>query len=312
MAAVRSPVGVGVACAVGAQLVWGLQPLFWPLLDAMDPTSIVAQRVVWSCAVALVFVAARAGSRADFAALVRSPGALRSLALSGALLGASWTAYVYAVVAGHVVEASLALLIGPLLGALTGVVVLREPLRRAQWFACAAAACALAVLVAAYGGVPWRALSIAGTVAAYNLVRKRRPLPAAAGTAIELTMVCPVGLAVILCGGSASAAAMTRPEMLLLLPAAGLITAVPSVLRTASLTRITLSAYSLASYLNPAVQFAIGVGVRNEPMTASRWAGFALLCGALTIFTTDAARPRSKHEPADNAPTVRPSSPHRT
>ncbi|WP_436786228.1 EamA family transporter RarD [Yinghuangia sp. YIM S10712] len=299
MATARDRVATGTVYAVTTQLVWGLQPLFWPLLDSMDSLAIVAHRVVWSCLVAVAFVLVRAGTRADMATLVRSPTALRSLAVSGVLLGASWAAYVYAVVSGHVVEASLALLIGPLLGAVTGVLVFRERMRRAQWFACASATFALAVLIAAYGGVPWLALSIAGTVAAYNLVRKRRPLPAAAGTAIELTMVCPLGLAVILWGGGGSAAAVARWEMVWLLPAAGLITAVPSILRTAAIGRIPLSAYSLVSYLNPALQFAIGVGVRHEPMTASRWAGFALLWCALAVFATDAVRSHRGREAID-------------
>lgn len=282
----------GTAYAVVGQLIWGTQPLFWPLLDAMETDAIVAHRVVWSFVVAGLFAAAHPGSRADAARLLRSPADLRSLAVGGVLLGSSWAVYVYAVVSGRVVEASLALLIGPIAGALLGVGLLRERLSGPQWCACALAVPALAVLTAGYGHVPWLAFAIAGTVAAYGLVRKRRPVPAVAGTAIELAVLCPVGLAVILCGGTRAFGGVSPIALLVLLPAAGLITAVPSLLRVAALGRIPLSMFGLLSYLNPVIQLSIGVGVRGELMSAASWVGFALVCCALAVFSADALRGR--------------------
>lgn len=280
----------GSAYAVGCQLIWGVQPLFWPLLDSLATSQIVAQRIVWSCLVALAFVAVSRGSRADFRGLLRGPATLRSLAFNGALLGASWGIYVYAIVSHRVVEASLALLIGPPLGALLGVVLLGERLRRAEAFACGLAVVAVGVLTVAYRGIPWIAVSIAAMVAAYNLERRRRPLPAAAATAVELGLVAPVGLVMIALGGTGAASALWHPQMLVLLPAAGLITALPTVLRTSALSRIPLATYSVLSFLNPACQFAIGVGVRHEPMTPAHWSGFALVWTALLIFAADSVR----------------------
>lgn len=286
--------GVGTAYAVSGQLIWGAQPLFWPLLDAMDTDVIVAHRVVWSFAVAGLFAVAHPASRADAARLLRSRADRRSLAVGGVLLGSSWAVYVYAVVSGRVVEASLALLIGPIAGALLGVGLLRERLTGPQWCACALAVPALAVLAAGYGRVPWLAFAIAGTVAAYGLVRKRRPVPAVAGTALELAVLCPVGLAVILCGGPRAVGGVSPAALLVLLPAAGLITAVPSLLRVAALGRIPLSMFGLLGYLNPVIQLSIGVGVRAEPMSAASWTGFALVCCALAVFSTDVLRGRRR------------------
>ncbi|GAA4983111.1 EamA family transporter RarD [Yinghuangia aomiensis] len=282
----------GTTYAVTGQLIWGTQPLFWPLLDAMDTDAIVAHRVVWSFVVAGLFAAALRGSRADTVRLLRSPADMRSLAVGGVLLGSSWAVYVYAVVSGRVVEASLALLIGPIAGALLGVGLLRERLSGPQWCACALAVPALAVVTVGYGHVPWLAFAIAGTVAAYGLVRKRRPVPAVAGTAIELAVLCPVGVAVILCGGTRAFGGVSPVALLVLLPAAGLITAVPSLLRVAALGRIPLSMFGLLGYLNPVIQLSIGVGVRGEPMSAASWVGFALVCCALAVFSADALRGR--------------------
>ena len=45
----------GIAYGVAAYLLWGLFPLYWPLLEPASPVEILAHRIVWS----LVFVARR-------------------------------------------------------------------------------------------------------------------------------------------------------------------------------------------------------------------------------------------------------------
>lgn len=296
--------GTGTFYAVGAQLIWGCQPLFWSLLDGVGATAVLAHRVVWSLLLLCVFVAVHPTSRAEALALLRSPEDLRSLVVSGAFIGASWAVYIHAIVSGRVVEASLALLLAPLLGAVLGVVVLREHLRRAQWSACALGAVALGVLVVGYGGVPWAAFAIATTMVGHMLVRKRRPLPAVAGTALEIGAIAPIALAFLLYRGADSAEAVGDPETLFLLLMGGLITVLPSTLRTAALARIPLAAFGLLSYLNPALQFSIGAWVLREPVSATSWVGFTLIWGALALFAVDgvrAARPRSVPEPVPRA-----------
>src|SRR4051794_28737512 len=52
------------------------------------------------------------------------------VAAAGALITVNWGLYIYAVFAGHVVEAALGYFVSPLVSVLLGVVVLRERLRR--------------------------------------------------------------------------------------------------------------------------------------------------------------------------------------
>lgn len=51
----------------------------------------------------------------------------------------NWGLYIWAINAGHVIEASLGYFINPLLSVLLGVLVLKERLRRIQWVAVACA-----------------------------------------------------------------------------------------------------------------------------------------------------------------------------
>ena len=38
----------GLAAGIGAYLLWGLFPLYWPLLEPAGPVEILAHRIVWS------------------------------------------------------------------------------------------------------------------------------------------------------------------------------------------------------------------------------------------------------------------------
>jgi chloramphenicol-sensitive protein RarD len=46
----------------------------------------------------------------------------------------------------------------------------------------------------------------------------------------------------------------------------------------------------LLQYLAPVLQFAVGVGIRHEPLPPARLAGFALVWLALLILTVDGLR----------------------
>jgi len=42
----------GIAYGLGAYGLWGLVPLYWPLLDAAGPLEILSLRIVWSLVLA--------------------------------------------------------------------------------------------------------------------------------------------------------------------------------------------------------------------------------------------------------------------
>ena len=72
--------------------------------------------------------------------------------------------------------------------------------------------------------------------------------------------------------------------------AGGVTTAIPLMLFGAAAIRIPLTTIGLLQYLAPIMQFLIGVLLYDEPMPASRLAGFALVWLALIVFTVDAVR----------------------
>ncbi|WP_436775557.1 EamA family transporter RarD [Yinghuangia sp. YIM S09857] len=281
----------GFACAVAAQLIWGVQPLFLPLLDAMTAAEILAHRVLWSWAVAMAVVAARRRTRQGFKELARNKHAVRTLAAGSALMGCAWGLYIYGVVTGRIVETSLALFIGPIVTAVLGVGALRERLRPYQWLAVAVSTAGVLVLGWGYGGVPWVALLIAGTVALYGLIKKRLAVPAVEGMAVETVFLVPVAIGILVWLGATNSLVFPGTWHLApLVPVTGIVSTLPLLFFSASVNRVPLSTFGLLMYLNPVIQFAIGAWVFGESVTAARWFGFALLWIALAVFAAGALR----------------------
>ena len=76
----------------------------------------------------------------------------------------------------------------------------------------------------------------------------------------------------------------------LLLIAAGPVTAAPLLLYGAAARRLPLTTLGTLLYVTPTLQFLWGVLVVGEAMPAARWVGFGLVWVALVIFTVDLVR----------------------
>ena len=281
----------GLAFGLGAYALWGLFPLYFPLLEPAGGLEIVAHRVVWSLAfIALLLTVLRAWRRVR--AVVADRRALLILVGAAVLISGNWLIFVYGVNSGQVVETSLGYFINPLVSVLLGVVVLSERLRTAQWVAVGIAAVGVAVLTLDYGRPPWIALSLAATFGLYGLLKKLVRVEAAPGLFLETAIV--VVPAVVVLGllhvhGEGTAGNHGTGHLLLLI-GSGIATAVPLLLFAAATSRIPLSTVGLLQYLTPSMQLAIGVFVYAEPMPPARLAGFAIVWLALGVLTVDMLR----------------------
>jgi chloramphenicol-sensitive protein RarD len=282
---------VGVGAGLGAYLLWGVFPLYFPLLEPAGGLEIVAHRVVWSLLfIALLLTVRRGWSQVR--ATVADRRSLLVLAAAAVLIAVNWLVYVYAVNSGHVVEASLGYFINPLVSVVLGVAVFQERLRRLQWVAVGIAVLAVAVLTVDYGRPPWVALTLATTFGLYGLMKKLVRVEAAPGLFVETAVVVVPALVVlgVLQARGDAAFGHTGAGEAFLLVSTGLATAVPLLLFAVAARRVPLSTVGLLQYVTPLMQLSIGVFVYDEPMPAARLAGFAIVWLALAVFTVDSLR----------------------
>ncbi len=285
----------GVIAGVTAYLIWGLFPLYWPLLEPAGALEILAHRMVWS----LVVMAFLVTGLRQWRAIFRMPPRVFGLVVAAAILIAvNWAMYIWAVNNGRVVEAALGYYINPLVSVVLGVLVFAERLRVAQWVAVGLGTAAVVVIAVGGGAVPYIAIGLALSFATYGLVKKVVPLhPTESLTAEGLVLVVPAVtyLVVLQATGTSTLTGHGTGHVLLLLTT-GLVTVGPLLAFAAAARALPLSVLGLLQYLTPTVQFLLGVLYFDEQMPPARWIGFGLVWAALAVLTTDALRRR--REPA--------------
>jgi chloramphenicol-sensitive protein RarD len=280
----------GFGFGLGAYLVWGVLPLYFKLLAAVPPIEIVANRILWS----LIFLAILVTLWRRWDGIRAAAGSGRIvliMALTAALIAANWLIYVWAVVAGHVLETSLGYYLNPLFNVLLGVLLLKERLSRAQAGAVLLAAAGVAVLAWGSASGLWISLSLAFSFGLYGFIRKIAPVDALEGLSIETALLAPASLVYLLWahGGPAGLAAFgTTTNLLLVL--GGAITAIPLLLFNAAAKRLPYSTLGFLQYIAPSLQFLLAVLAFGERFTAAHALCFGAIWTALAIFAAEGLR----------------------
>ncbi|MEU9562525.1 EamA family transporter RarD [Streptomyces sp. NPDC048161] len=281
----------GLLSGIGAYGLWGLVPLFWPLLKPAGAIEILAHRMAWSLGfVALALLVLRRWSW--IGELIRQPKKLGLISVAAATITVNWGLYIWSVNNGHVVEASLGYFINPLVTIAMGVLLLGERLRPVQWVAVGTGLAAVLVLAIGYGRPPWISLTLAFSFATYGLMKKKVNMGGLESLTAETAVMFLPALGYLLWLGARGESTFTSEGTghAALLASAGLVTAVPLILFGAAAIRVPLSTLGLLQYLAPVFQFVLGILYFHEAMPPERWAGFALVWLALTLLTWDAFR----------------------
>lgn len=291
----------GALAATLCYLFWGLVPLYWRQLAAIDAVELIAHRHVWSLLVLLVLLAWQGGFRIVCDTLRTTRGLLLH-GLSAVLLTGNWLVYVYGVNTGHVTECSLGYYLVPLVNVAAGRFVLHETMRPRQWLAIACATVGVALLVVELGSLPWIALLLASSWGGYTLMRKQSALGSLTGLSVETLLLAPVAVAFLLWRAADGRGALGHVDAVThgILLSSGLVTAFPLLLFAYGAQRIRLSTMGLLQYVSPTVQLLLGVLVYQEVFTTGKLVSFAFIWAGLLLYTLDnfASRRRSDPEQA--------------
>lgn len=290
MANQRSDQGTGVALGLGAYFLWGILPLYFKLVGQVPAVEIVADRVIWS----VLFLAVLVTLRRRWGAIRTAIGTMRVLLIliaTAGLIAANWLIYIWAIVNGHILAASLGYYLNPLVNVLLGVIILKEKLTRGQLAAVLLAAAGVAVLAFGAGSSLWISLSLALSFGLYGFVRKVTPVDALEGLAIETAILAPLSLGYLLWAhpGISGLAAYDRTTNVLLI-VGGALTAIPLLLFNAAAKRLPYSTLGFLQYLAPTLQFLIAVAVYGEVLTIAHMVCFAAIWTALAIFAGEGLR----------------------
>ena len=281
----------GVFAAASAFALWGALVLYWDLLNGLSAFEILAHRIVWSllCVWPLLLCT---GRMHEVRAALHNKGTLLRICGSALLIGTNWCLYIYAVVTGHVLDASLGYYINPLSLALLGFVLLGERPARMQVLAIALAALGVVYSLVINGYIPWLAVSIALSFSLYGFIRKTVQLEAAPGVFLETALLTPFALAWLVWLYSQGQLAFGSHNLQtdLLLVGGGPVTLVPLLLFTYATRHITLITLGILQYLSPTITLLLGLFVLQVKLEASVLVTFVFIWLALGLYTWNAWR----------------------
>lgn len=297
--------GVGVAYGLGAYAWWGfVLPWYFKALDSAPALELLAHRVIFGLPVLLGIVWFLRGWGRLREACTRWRS-LRLLVPTAALIGVNWFVFIYAVVQGRLLEASLGYFINPLVSIALGFFFLGERPRPVQWAAIVLAAASVAGLTIAHGSLPWVSVTVALSFGLYGLLRKRAEVDSVTGVTVETVLLLPFMLAlqVWLYLRSEAVLGVGPHWQSLLMTLGGAMTVVPLVWFTTAARRLRLATMGLMQYIAPTGQFLTAVLAFGEPFDRTRAVAFGVIWVALGLYTWDSWRGRTRRAVAAPVPT---------
>jgi len=281
----------GFLLAGAAFVFWGLTPLYFKSLANVLPMETVAHRVIWSTLIlALLLLIVNRTFFKDIFSQIKRHG--RLLAASALLLTVNWLTYIYAVVTGRVLEASLGYFINPLVNVALAALFLRERLTRIQQIAVLLAAIAVIQEIVRFGQFPTLALVMAGTFGIYGLIRKKALIGGSEGLLIETLMVLPLAIGYLFYlnrqGNLAFLHQGAWTSWLLL--SAGLVTTLPLIWFISASKILDYSIIGMMQYIAPTLMGILGYCIYGENFPPGRLITFSLVWFGLLLVLMESLR----------------------
>ncbi|MFT4001759.1 MAG: EamA family transporter RarD [Rhizobium sp.] len=276
----------GFGFAMTAYLFWGILPLYMKALAHIPAFEVIAHRIFWSVPVAGIVLLAL-GRMGDVKVALRNPRTVAMASLTATLVTINWGTYVWAIGAGHSLDAALGYFINPLFSIALGAILLKEKLAPTQIIAICLAAIAVIILTVEAGTLPWVALSLTFSWGFYAFFRKTLPVGANQGFFIEVLLLCiPATLYIIYLEargeGHFYQAGLADTALLL---GCGLVTALPLMIFANGAKLLKMSTLGIMQYIVPTMVFLIAVFLFKEPFDTTQLIAFSLIWAGLALYS---------------------------
>ena len=274
-----------------ACVIWGLSPLFYRLLDDVDPKVIMSFRVIFSLFFLFFFLYFFNNGKKFFKKKYLNSFWL--ILLASLMIGINQYGFIYSISINEVLQASFAYYLFPLLAISFGFIFFRERFTKIQIIAVFFAFFAIFLLSLGINSLPLISIIMGVTFAIYGMIKKKMDLNPLKTVFIEIGLLCPIALAFLLF------IFKKNPEQIcslnsynyFLLLVSGLITALPLWLFSLSSQQLRYSTLGMINYLNPTLQFLVAVIIFSEPFNNLHLLSFIFIWSGLLLYSYDSIKP---------------------
>jgi len=288
----KTSLGTGALYGITAYLLWGILPLYWKLLSALNPFHILAFRIIFSLfLVGTILIIQKNFNWLNFFKDKRD-GLL--IILAALIISFNWGLYIWAVNDGHTIEAAMGYYINPLISVVLGLCVFREKINRLQAISFSLAVIGVLIQIVFTGSPPWISIGLALSFGVYGLLKKTIKLSALESLGSETLAASPISL-LLLAGIFSMNGKFPNPEELLylrdlpvitlaVLSICGIVTALPLFLFAKSVKILPLSTVGFMQFLAPTLTFLTGVFAFHETFTYHSLIVFGFIWAAVIIY----------------------------
>jgi len=264
-------------------------------LAHVPPTEVIAHRILWSLPIAGAVLLAQ-GRTADLKRALRTPSMLGMAAVAALLISVNWGFYIWAIGAGHALDAALGYYINPLFSILLGAFLLQERLSHLQKVAVALAALAVIILTIGTGRLPVVALALTLSWGFYAYLKKQLPIGPNQGFTLEVILLTPFALGYVIYVQATGTGHFMQgtPSDTWLLLGCGIVTAIPLMLYANGAKLLRLSTIGIMQYIAPTMIFLTAVFIFGEPFGTSRMIAFPMIWAALVLYSIAMFRGRAR------------------
>lgn len=276
----------GVICVLACQTMWGFLPLFWDAINPISSWVIILYRIFTMFIYTLIAARSSYSFREIFEPFRERKIRVKYF-LSGLVLTANWSIYIWAVTSGRVIQSSIGYYIEPLVICLFGIVLFKEKVTKYNLTAMMLALVAVAVILLHFGQVPAVALGLALTWATYSAIKKSSEIPAMIALVYETMIFAALALVAIVFVEMKGIGGLSYhlPGKYAMLFLTGLVTLIPIGLFGVAAPKVSLLLVGLVQYISPTITLLCGVFIMGEKIDSVEIIAFIIIWIGLVFFT---------------------------
>ena len=268
---------------------WGvIGVIYFKYVSFVGPIELVIHRSVWTCLI-LLFTTTFFSKWGLFLEIIFDKKKLFILFITGLLIFANWSVWIYAVVTNRIIDASFGYFIFPIISVLLGFLFFDEKLNKKRIISITLVGISIIYLLFDFKSIPWVGLAVAFFWSIYNLLRKKINVDTDIGLFVESLFILPFAIIIFyfLVKNNVNDFTLSNPSLMLLLFLAGPMTVIPLFLYIRGVTLSGLGPSGMIFFIAPTGQFLLGFFFYNELFLVEKFISFILIWIAVIIYLED-------------------------
>ena len=268
---------------------WGvIGVIYFKHVSFVGPIELVMHRSLWTCLI-LLFTTTFFSKWNLFLEIIFDKKKLFILFITGLLIFANWSVWIYAVVTNRIIDASFGYFIFPIISVLLGFFFFDEKLNKKRIISITLVIISIIYLLFDFKSIPWVGFAVAFFWSIYNLLRKKINVDTDIGLFIESLFILPLAIIILyfIVQNNVNDFSLSNPSLMALLFLAGPMTVIPLFLYVKGVELSGLGPSGMIFFITPTGQFLLGFFYYNETFSVHKFLSFILIWIAVFIYLRD-------------------------